>query len=94
MPADDAARARLNRIRVRSWRRGTREMDLLLGPYADAMLEGLDEAGLAAFERLLEEGDPDLYQWLTGGRPVPGAHGGALGRVAAFHGIELGRGEG
>ena len=65
---------RLKRLRLRSWRRGTREMDLILGPFADAGLAELDAPALDAYERLLEENDWDLYYWITGARPVPETH--------------------
>lgn len=78
---------RLKRLKIRSWRRGTREMDMLLGPYADGPLHGLDDPALAAYEALLNENDVDLYAWISGARPVAGEHAEALGRVAAFHGI-------
>lgn len=59
------AAAEARRRRLRAWRRGTREMDLILGPFADARLAGLDAAGQALFDRLLAENDHDLYQWIT-----------------------------
>lgn len=83
----DEREARLKRLRMRSWRRGTREMDLILGPFADAELAGLDEPTLAAYERLLEENDQDLYPWVTarlGGRTAgPQAHAAMLDQIAA-----------
>ncbi|GAB4272098.1 MAG: succinate dehydrogenase assembly factor 2 [Pararhodobacter sp.] len=57
--------ARLKRLRMRSWRRGIKEMDLILGPWADESLEELDESALDTFEALLSENDHDLYQWIT-----------------------------
>ena len=65
------AEARLKRLRMRSWRRGTKEMDLILGPWADARLAGLDGAALERFEALLEENDQDLYAWVTGQAAAP-----------------------
>ncbi len=53
-------------------------MDLILGPFADARLDGLDAAALDAYERLLEENDWDIYYWITGARPVPEAHAGLV----------------
>ena len=47
--------ARIKRMKMRSWRRGIREMDLILGPYADAKLEQFDAAALDLFDTLLEE---------------------------------------
>lgn len=78
--------ARLKRLRMRSWRRGMREMDLILGPFADAELAGMDEAALGAYERLIEENDQDLYPWVTarlrGGTAGPDHHAPALDRIA------------
>ena len=65
------AHARLQRVRMRAWRRGTREMDLILGPFADARLEGMTAAALDAFETLLSEDDHDLYAWITGRAEAP-----------------------
>lgn len=56
---------RLKRLRMRSWRRGIKEMDLILGPWADEKAQGLDEEGLDTYEALLGENDHDLYQWVT-----------------------------
>ncbi len=58
--------ARLKRMKIRSWRRGTKEMDLILGPYADANLAQMDAAALDLYDDLLEENDQDLYQWVSG----------------------------
>ncbi len=57
---------RLKRLRMRSWRRGTKEMDLILGPFADAHLGDLTAAELDLYEGLLDENDQDLYQWVSG----------------------------
>jgi antitoxin CptB len=69
--SDQNRAQRLSRLRYRSWRRGTREMDLLLGPFADRHLAGMDETELAAYERLLDESDPNLMSWLTGQAEPP-----------------------
>lgn len=63
--------ARLKRLRLRAWRRGIKEMDLILGPFADAHLATLAPAELDAFETLLDENDQDLFAWATGRRPAP-----------------------
>lgn len=57
---------RLKRLKMRSMRRGIKEMDLILSAYADANLTVMDEAGLQLYDRLLDENDQDLYQWVTG----------------------------
>ncbi|RMF35134.1 MAG: succinate dehydrogenase assembly factor 2 [Alphaproteobacteria bacterium] len=63
---------RLRRLRLRSWRRGMRETDLILGPFADRHLAALDQAGLDAFEALLDRPDPDIFAWIAGRtEPVP-----------------------
>jgi antitoxin CptB len=55
----------LKRMRMRSWRRGTKEMDLILGPFADTELAGLDADTQMRFDALLDENDHDLYLWIT-----------------------------
>ena len=62
---------RLRRLRYRAWHRGTREMDLILGPYSDARLPGMTALELDSFETLLDEIDTDLLDWLTGALPAP-----------------------
>ena len=63
--------ARLKRMRMRSWRRGTKEMDLILGPYADAHLAKMSAERLNLFDKLLEENDQELLPWVLGQRPAP-----------------------
>jgi antitoxin CptB len=76
--------ARLRRLRMRAWRRGTREMDLILGPFAEARLGAFDAAGLDAFEALLDESDPDLALWLLGRVEPPAAHAALLAALRGF----------
>lgn len=89
----DEREARLKRLRMRSWRRGTREMDLILGPFADAELANLSEADLNAYERLIEENDQDLYPWVTarinGGTAGPDEHRPMLDRIAGHAATRL-----
>ncbi len=80
--------ARLKRLRMRSWRRGTKEMDLILGPFSDSLLDSLTPDELDLYEALLEENDQDLYPWITarigGSQPGPQAISPMLDRVARF----------
>lgn len=62
---------RLKRLRMRSWRRGTKEMDLILGAWSDAHLTTLGEADLVLYDALLSENDNDLYQWVTKQVKIP-----------------------
>lgn len=76
---------RRRRLRYRAWHRGTRELDLLLGPYADARLDGMDEAELERFERLLAHEETDLQAWLLNETPPPpGADRDLLARITAL----------
>lgn len=63
--------ARRKRLRYRAWHRGTKESDIILGSFADAKLPTLDDAGLDAFEALMDVPDPVIYDWVTGRVPVP-----------------------
>jgi antitoxin CptB len=83
----ETADRRLHRLKIRCWRRGTKEMDLLLGPYADALLTGETAADLDAFEALIAEADSDLYRWISGADAAPEGHRPALDALRRFHGI-------
>ena len=61
---------RRRRALYRATHRGTKEMDVLLGRYAEAVLPGLDAGGLEQLERLLTLPDPDLQGWILGGKSV------------------------
>lgn len=76
--------ARLKRMRLRSWRRGIKEMDLVFGPFADARLAGLDAGGLDLYDRLLAENDQDLLTWVLGTAPAPGWTAPLLTEIADF----------
>ncbi len=62
---------RRKRLFFRSWHRGTREADLILGPFAEAYLVAFNEAQLDRYEALLECPDADLFDWITGRVPPP-----------------------
>jgi antitoxin CptB len=62
---------RRRRILIRAWRRGIREMDLILGQFADNEVATMTEAELDEFERILFEDDNDLFKWITGEKPMP-----------------------
>ncbi len=86
MTTQDADAVRRRRISFRAWHRGTREMDLIMGRFADAELAGLDGASLDAFEALMEQPDPDLYKWVSGEALPPGDVDAVfLARIRAFH---------
>ena len=76
---------RRRRLRYRAWHRGTREMDLVLGPFADAHAETLPVAELDRLEALMDEEDTDLLQWVMGqASPPPDVDGEMIDRLVAF----------
>ena len=77
--AEDA----LKRMRMRSWRRGTKEMDLVLGPFADERLASLTGSTLADYDALLAENDQDLIQWVLGQSAPPDRFAALIGQIAA-----------
>lgn len=56
---------RLKRLKMRAGHRGIKEMDLILGGWAERNLATADDATLDAFEAVMAEADQDLYAWLT-----------------------------
>ena len=78
--------ARRRRLLFRCWRRGMREMDLVLGRFADAQIGALSDAELDEFERLLEIPDQQMFAWVSGTQTPPADIDSALfRRVLAFH---------
>ena len=64
---------RRRRLLYRCWHRGTRETDLIMGPFADAWIGELSDIELADFERLSDVPDPEIYAWVTGEAGCSGA---------------------
>ena len=69
--SSDGLDARRRRILFRSWHRGIREMDLVLGRFADDNIATLGDDDLDTYEALMEVPDRDLLKWVTGEAPVP-----------------------
>ena len=61
---------RRRKLLFRAWRRGVREMDLIIGRFADVHIASFDDAGLDDFERLIEAPNAALYAWVTGAEAV------------------------
>ena len=77
---------RRRKLLFRSWHRGMREMDLIMGRFADAKVAALSDGEVADFERLIEVPDPDLLAWITGEAAVPPDFDSALFRsLRHFH---------
>ena len=75
--------ARRRKLLFRSWHRGIREMDLILGGFADHAIAALADGELDEYESLLELQDADVLSWITGEQPVPTIHDTALFRKIA-----------
>ena len=87
--SSDGLDDRRKRLLFRCWHRGTREMDLILGRFADAEIAGLGDDELAELERLIDVPDPDLYAALTGKQPIAPEYAGALfDRIKAFRAVD------
>lgn len=88
--SSDGLDVRRRKLLFRAWHRGMREMDLILGRFAEDSIEQMSEAELAEFERLLDIPDDQVLAWLTGERVVPIAQDGPLlQRLRAFRAHRL-----
>lgn len=74
---------RIKRLKMRSMRRGIKEMDLILERFADRHLADMDNAGLERYDAMLSENDHDLYQWVTGQVAPPDAYADLIGVIIA-----------
>ncbi len=87
--------ARLKKLKLRAWRRGFREADLILGPFADSHVHEFSAAELDWFETLLDQPDHDLYEWILERQPIPAQFvGERMNQLKAFRdAAHLHRGE-
>jgi antitoxin CptB len=74
MAADTDLVTRRKRLLYRSTYRGNKENDILLGQFARAHIDEFGAADLDQYERLLEVGDNDIYDWVSGKTAVPADH--------------------
>jgi antitoxin CptB len=61
----------LKRLTYRSWHRGCKETDIVLGTYCDQAIAGLSVPELQLYEEFLDEDDADIWNWLTHKAPCP-----------------------
>ena len=77
---------RLQRLRYRASRRGSRELDLLLGRYAEHALESMNEEELDEFAAFLKCPDPLIQAWIMKGDDAAAEEFGELvKRIQVFH---------
>jgi antitoxin CptB len=67
----DTLEIQRKKLRIRAWRRGFKEADLILGRFADLHLDSLSAQDVEAFERLLDQPDQDSYGWIIGRVETP-----------------------
>ena len=78
--------ARRRRLKFRCWHRGMREMDFVLGRFADAELAGLSDSDLDEVERWLDIPDQQMFAWVSAAESAPPEVDTALfHRLRAFH---------
>jgi antitoxin CptB len=68
--SSDGLDDRRKRLLFRCWHRGTREMDMILGGFADVEITNLSDAEMTELENLMELPDPDLYAAFSGAQPL------------------------
>ncbi len=68
---DENIEIRRKRLKFRSWHRGIKEADILLGSFADQFLDSLSSSQLDDYETMLREPDSDLVAWITGDKVAP-----------------------
>lgn len=84
----DSLDMRRRRCLFRAQHRGTKEMDLLLGRFAETKLPRAGEAELTFWEGLVLVPDPQLYDWIMGAETVEDARTRAeIAAIRAFHGL-------
>ena len=72
---------RIKRLKMRSMRRGIKEMDLILQQFAETSLDGMSDDDLSLYDAMLSENDHDLYQWVSGQAPAPDPYQAMIERI-------------
>jgi antitoxin CptB len=72
--SSDGLDERRRRLLFRSWHRGIREADLIMGRFADAHIAELTDDELDQYERLMDAQEHDVLAWVTGQGEVPADH--------------------
>lgn len=72
--SSDGLDPRRKKALFRAWHRGTKEMDFVMGHFADAHIATLSETDLDDFERLLDVSDRELFAWVVGTEEVDPIH--------------------
>jgi len=86
---NDDLQMRRRRAAYRSSHRGTKEIDLILGPFAEAHLAGLSTKEMTGFEQFIALPDPVLTQWFSQAEtPVKPEFALLIAAMRAFHGLE------
>ncbi|MEL6641465.1 MAG: succinate dehydrogenase assembly factor 2 [Pseudomonadota bacterium] len=83
MTLEDRA-TKVKRLRMRSMRRGIKEMDVILSAYADQHLAALSDEAMATYDALLSENDHDIYSWVTGQGTAPAQYQEIMADVTAM----------
>ena len=87
--SSDGLDARRKRLLFRCWHRGTKELDLIIGGFADAHLPTLTDTELDELEQIIEAPEPELYAALTSDGPAPqGASGSLFERMKSFRVVD------
>ncbi len=80
---------RRRRAAYRAAHRGTKEMDVLVGRYAEAKLPALAGVALSEFEEFLAVGDPTLQSWIFANEDMGDSlFTGLVDDIRAFHGLD------
>ena len=72
----------VKRLRMRSIRRGIKEMDIILGHFSEMTLDSLSDEQLQNYDVLLSENDHDLYAWVSGALPPPDKFSEIISKIA------------
>ena len=85
--SSDGLDARRRRLLFRCRHRGIREMDFVLGHFADAELTSLNDSEMDELETWLEVPDQQIFAWVNGSdRPPADIETALFGQLRAFHG--------
>ena len=74
----------IKRLKIRSWRRGMKEMDIILGKFIDQEIQTMDNNEIATYENLLNNDDQTIFSWLLNKEKTPKEFNDIIKKISKF----------
>ena len=74
----------IKRLKMRSWRRGMKEMDIILGKFIDHSIDFLTDNEMQSYENLLNNDDQTIFSWIFNKEQTPEEFNDIIKKISDF----------